>query len=64
MKKIEQIASKPIWKSKTMWLGLATTCLAGFEFWRDNTVSPNVIAVLGILIMGLRYMTTKPLSLK
>ena len=53
MKKIEQIASKKIWASKTFWLGLATIAIAGFEFWRDNTVSPNVIAVLGILIIGL-----------
>jgi hypothetical protein len=36
--------------------------VAGFEFWRDNTVSPNVIAVLGILIVGLRLVTTKPVS--
>jgi hypothetical protein len=62
MKKIEQIASKNVLKSKTVWLGLATMLVAGFEFWRDNTVSPNVIAVLGILIVGLRLVTTKPVS--
>lgn len=63
MKKLTEKV-KPYYKSKTLILGLATMVLAGLEFWRENTISPNVLAILGILIIGLRFMTSSKLSIK
>lgn len=63
MKKLTEKV-KPFYKSKTVLLGIATMVLAGLEFWRENTVSPNSMAIIGILIIGLRFMTSSKLSIK
>ena len=63
MKKLTEKV-KPFYKSKTLILGVITMIIAGLEFWRDNTISPNVLGVVGILIIGLRFLTTTKLSTK
>jgi len=60
---MKNIASKPIWKSRTMWLGLATLVLSILEFTKTLNMGSGTIAVIGILIIILRYFTSKPVTI-
>jgi len=59
---MKTISIKPFWKSKTMWLGFATFLISIVEYWQKNTISPNIILLLGVMIIILRFLTTQPIS--
>ena len=63
MKKLSQDA-KGILKSKTMWFGLAIAILPFLESFGEYTSNPQILTIIGLVIMGLRYVTNKPLSVK
>jgi len=54
--------NKPFWQSKTLWLGLLTALIGGLEFYRDNTIRPETMALIGGLIVFLRLITNKSLK--
>ena len=49
-------------KSKSIWFGLVVIVLAILEYIQDNTVSPQTMGIIGIVIVGLRILTTQPVN--
>lgn len=64
MKQIKNISSKPFWHSKTMWVNFLTLTLGILEIIRSNTISPNVLVLIAVINLVLRFMTSTPVSLK
>ena len=61
-----KMTSKPIWKSKTFWFGLAVAALPLVEFISGQDIvldSPAMAMILGGLIIALRSVTTQPTHL-
>ena len=54
--------AKSFLSSKTMWFGLAIAILPFLESAKEYTSSPGILTIVGIVIMGLRVMTKKPLA--
>lgn len=63
MKKIEQISSKSVLKSKTVWIGLAIAILPWLESVQEMATSPGTISIIGLIVIALRFLTTKPVTL-
>lgn len=60
---MKNIASKPIWHSKTFWLGLATLALSILDFTQTLELPKGVYGIIGISIIVLRYFTSKPVTI-
>jgi hypothetical protein len=60
---MKSINSKPFWKSRTMWLGMATLGLSILEFTKTLDLPVGVYGLIGIGIIVLRYFTSKPVTL-
>jgi len=58
------VSTKKWWKSKTMWLSVATLVLGGAQVLAETMVEPLTLIVIGVAIAVLRVVTTTALTVK
>lgn len=54
----------PWYKSKTMWLGAITTLLGVLDYLQTLPLPPGLLGIIGVLVIGLRMVTTTGLAAK
>lgn len=61
----QPLPMKRWWKSKTIWFGVATVVIATLEYYADivpDVWQPAILAVIGIVQIVLRTMTSEPVN--
>lgn len=57
--------TKPIWRSKSFWVGLAAAILPMLSSVQELLIDyPKTVSVLGVIIVALRWVTGQPVHLR